>query len=195
MNRDYEAVIEFFKSAFPQVYRESAQLRRESVQVVTWLVGFSVAMGALLLTGLEKMPYLGAAAFRATIAMLALAIFAGVLHRIVYHYAEGKTLSLVQGLYGHLGGFLVGARATGTEPSEVIRVLASLVGPYMNLSEEEAFKHLMAGNPEETRRKARVAGRLHRIADGLYYLTSAAFMLAVVVLTWNLLHHQQVNKC
>ncbi len=188
-----EEMIEFFKSVLPQVYRESAQFGRESVQVVAWLVGFSVAMGALLLTGLEKMPYLGAGAFRVTIILLAFAIFAGILHRIVYHYAEGKTLSLAINLHGQMGGFLVGARGTVTEASEVIRVLARLLGPYMDLSEDEAFKRFTAGNPEETRRKARVAGRLHRIADCLYYLTSVAFLLAVAVLTWNLLCHQEVN--
>ena len=192
-DRDYE-LIEFFKNTLPQVYREHMEHGRQSVQFVAWLVGFSVAMGALVLTGLEKMAYLGAEVFATIVGLLTFAILAGILHRIAYHYLEGRIFLLMQRLQGQLGGFLVGARGTVTDPSEVLRTLASLVGPFMGLSEEEALRRFMKGDSDRTRREVQAAGRINQLADWLYYLTSAAFMLAIVILAWNLLRHAFVKS-
>lgn len=194
MGSEKYEVIELAKGFLVQFHREHTELGRQSVQFVAWLVGFSVAMGALLLTGRERMPYLGGGAFTIIIILLVLAIVAGIFHRIVYHYGEKKTLLLAERLQATMAGFLLGARGAVTEPAEELLALAGLLAPYMQVSSaEEALRVWAKREPERTRREVKIVKNLERLADCLYYLTSVAFMAAIVVLAWILLRHALVS--
>ena len=89
----------------PRVEEGWKDIGRQSVQVITWLVGLSVGIIALIITNKTNVEYLNPGSAIAVLILLSIVIVSGATHRVLYLYAETLLLPVLTGLYGYLAGY------------------------------------------------------------------------------------------